>query len=62
MSAAIYCMYELKEIIGITTQGLSSMTRSYDFLMFKGLSFSNSDELIKWGMNVFNLKEKLPNG
>jgi hypothetical protein len=62
LSAAIYCMYELKEIIGITTQGLSSMTHSYDFLMFKGLSFSNSEELIKWGKNVFNLKEKLPNG
>lgn len=57
LSSAVYCVYDLTKIIGIATDNLAVKMRSYDFLLMDGVSFTNRDELIAWGSQVFKKPE-----
>lgn len=59
LSASIYCINDLKIVVGITTEEGSAKTRSFDFLRFDGVNFSNKDEIMSFGKDLFHFKPNI---
>lgn len=53
IAAMAYCKFGLQEFIGIATENYSVLTRSYDFVLMKGVSFENERELTEGGKKLF---------
>jgi len=56
LCAGAYCLYNLKKLVGITTNSLSKRFRSYDFIFMDEVSFKNEDDLREWAKTVFKNK------
>ncbi len=58
LCAGAYCLYNLKKLVGSTTNSLSKRFRSYDFIFMDEVSFKNEDDLRGWAKTVFKNKRK----
>ena len=54
LCAMAYCYLNLKKIIGIVTEPLSTKYRSYDALGLKNVEFDNHDDLVEQAENLFS--------
>lgn len=53
LSAMAYCYKDLEKIVGIASEPLSCKDRSYDVLLFEGVTFQNSQELYEQAQRAF---------
>jgi len=52
-SIMAYCAYDMKKIVGLSTEPANQVNRSYDAVLYQSAEFENQEELKKEGLKYF---------
>ncbi|MBX9586817.1 MAG: SEC-C domain-containing protein [Gammaproteobacteria bacterium] len=61
LATMLYCKLNLKKVIGIATENVTSKDRSYDFIVLENVFFKNHEEILDKANKIFNNNSILMN-